>query len=57
MLGSCVASAQADIMENARQLVNEGDYWKASQLLKEAVAANPKVAQTAQYNYLAGLRV
>jgi len=54
MLGACVASAQADIMENARQLVNEGDYWKASQLLKEAVAANPKVAQTAQYNYLAG---
>lgn len=50
----CVPAASADVMEQARQLVNEGDYWKAGQLLREAVAANPKLEQNAQFNYLAG---
>ncbi len=41
-------------IDEARQLVKEGDFWGARKLLEQAVAANPKIASTAEYNYLLG---
>lgn len=41
-------------IDEARQLVKEGDFWGARKFLEQAVAANPKIASTAEYNYLLG---
>lgn len=46
--------AGADLLEDARRQVVSGDYWEAEQILAKAAEANPKVAQSAQYNYLLG---
>lgn len=41
-------------IDDARQLVKEADFWGARKSLEQAVYANPKVASTAEYNYLLG---
>lgn len=50
-----VLSMEADNMEEARRLVNEGDYWGARKILEKEVASNPKLANNAQFNYLTGV--
>lgn len=47
-------TAAADVLDDARRVVTEGDYWKGEQMLRDAAAANPKITQNAQYNYLLG---
>ena len=47
--------AAADRMDDARNLVLEGDYWKAKELLDSEAASNPKVVTTPQFNYLMGV--
>lgn len=47
-------SAYADLMDQARDEVSRGDWWKAEETLMNAVRENPKVSSTAQYNYLLG---
>lgn len=54
----CVVSVlcvKADNMEEARKLVNEGDYWGARKILEKELASNPRLANTAQFNYLTGV--
>ena len=52
----CVSASTAlgGPIDEARQLVKEGDFWGARRNLEEAVKANPKVVSTAEYNYLLG---
>ena len=47
-------SAYADLMDQARDEVTRGDWWRAEESLMKAAAENPKVASSAQYNYLLG---
>lgn len=49
-----VAAVSGAPMDEARQLVKEGDFWGARKLLEQAVAANPKLTANAEYNYLLG---
>ena len=54
MLSAVAALSSAAPIDEARQLVKEGDFWGARKYLEEAVAANPKIVGTAEYNYLLG---
>lgn len=44
----------ADTIDDARQLLLEGDYWQARKVLDKAVAKNPKVKNSPQYSYILG---
>lgn len=48
-------TAAADRMDDARRLVNEGDFWGARQLLDKEASANPRSSNTAAFNYLSGV--
>lgn len=54
LCGLSAAMAFGGPIDDARQLVKEGDFWGARKSLEQALAANPKVASTAEYNYLLG---
>lgn len=54
VLSACGLTVCADLMEEARLLVNEGDFWQARKLLDKAASDNQKLPQSAQYNYLLG---
>ncbi|MDE6400677.1 MAG: hypothetical protein K2M27_01650 [Muribaculaceae bacterium] len=54
MIAAASSVVWADNIDEARRLVNEGDYWKARQIL-EKEAANAKTAASPQYNYLMGV--
>lgn len=41
-------------LDEVRQLVKEGDFWAARNLLEQAVSANPKITASAEYCYLLG---
>ncbi|MBD5355978.1 MAG: tetratricopeptide repeat protein [Bacteroides sp.] len=50
----CVLISYSAAIDEARQLVKEGDFWAARKLLESAVAANPKLTASAEYCYLLG---
>lgn len=54
MMAGGVIALQAAPLDEARQLVKEGDFWEARKLLEQAVASNPKLTSNAEYNYLLG---
>lgn len=52
---ACVAlSSSADLLDDARKRLTEGDFWQARKLLDSALSANSNLKQNAQYNYLLG---
>ena len=52
--GIFALSANADLLDQARSEVSQGDWWKAEETLARAARENPKVTSTAQYAYLLG---
>ena len=54
VLAAGAATGVAAPLDEARQLVKEGDFWNARKLLDQAIAENPKLASNAEYNYLLG---
>lgn len=54
LLAACVFSTMAAPVDEARQLVKEGNFTGARKLLEQAVAANPKISASPEYNYLLG---
>lgn len=44
----------ADVIDDARQLLLEGDYWQARKVLDKAAASNSKIKSSPQYSYILG---
>lgn len=54
VLAASVFSAMAAPIDEARQLVKEGNFNGVRKLLEQAAAENPKISANAEYNYLLG---
>lgn len=54
LLAASALVASAAPIDEARQLVKEGDFQGARKQLQQALAANPKISGTAEYSYLLG---
>lgn len=55
LVASTAAASFGAPIDEARQLVKEGDFRGARKQLEQALEANPKIAASAEYNYLLGV--
>lgn len=54
LLLSTIAHVMAQSLDDARQSLLEGDYWKTARILDKLESDNPKVKSSAQYAYVKG---
>lgn len=51
----CASSVYAEGLEDARQLIMQGDYATGRRVAETAAASNPKIKTTPLYNYIIGV--
>lgn len=54
IMGVIAFGVHADLLEQARGELTQGDWKKAQATLEQAASQNPKIVSSAQYNYLLG---